>query len=638
MSQTLWSFHADEARRQMERAFEGIETPDDWQRERPILHRQFMTSMGLDPLPPRCDLSVREYGSFAGPGYRAIRLAWQLLPDCWATGNLYLPEAPSANQLPALLYTCGHRDIGVHGYQDHAMTWARRGYACLIVDTLEQHDNPGDHHGLYFNQRPDWISLGYTAAGGELWNSIRAVDLLASRSEVDPHRLGVTGISGGGGASFWLGIADDRIAAVASVAGVSSFHWAMKDRFLQGHCDCMYPHNPFGRDIAEFAALTAPRPLLLAFARHDPLYSPDEFRALAGRTQRIYNLLGQDDACALFEYDGPHAYQSETIETIQRWFDKRLDVKDTPILTANTIEQPEPITTIFNGLPPAPDHVRLLPELLSPVGGLPLPRSADDWQATRKDALADLKQNVLMRVHDNTPVEVHAAGDWQWEEGGISRMWRFNLSGMEVLATLTSSGPDYDRVLISLAGPHEEMRLSRDRLLPMLDDKTALLIIEPRGAGFTSVHPGMTHHLLRAGALIGLTPTMLLMQDLWRVMPHLSQTDVLQGRKLYLHGRGDAAVACLYHALFDQRIAGVLMESPPPTHRDGAHILGILRHLDLPQVAALLTPRPLGIVWEARTNTRPWHWLKRLHERLNTPAAWTTGQSLTQVAGRIFDF
>ena len=69
------------------------------------------------------------------------------------------------------------------------------------------------HHGTYNLGRWWWHAAGYTPAGVECWNGIRGIDYLVSRPDVDPARIGVTGISGGGAATFWIAAADERVGA-----------------------------------------------------------------------------------------------------------------------------------------------------------------------------------------------------------------------------------------------------------------------------------------------------------------------------------------------------------------------------------------------------------------------------------------
>ena len=42
---------------------------------------------------------------------------------------------------------------------------------------------------------------------------------------------------------------------------------------MDGHCDCMWPNNAYHWDLADVGALIAPRPLLIASADRDPLFT-----------------------------------------------------------------------------------------------------------------------------------------------------------------------------------------------------------------------------------------------------------------------------------------------------------------------------------------------------------------------------
>src|SRR5690349_24169507 len=47
---------------------------------------------------------------------------------------------------------------------------------------------------------------------------------------VDRDRIGATGISGGGAATFWISAADDRIKATAPVSGMSDLTWYIGEK------------------------------------------------------------------------------------------------------------------------------------------------------------------------------------------------------------------------------------------------------------------------------------------------------------------------------------------------------------------------------------------------------------------------
>ena len=95
--------------------------------------------------------------------------------------------------------------------------------------------------------------------GLQTYQSIRALDFLSSLPDVDPHRIAVTGGSGGGTQTFLLCAFDQRPAAAFPAVMVSSD--------MQGGCVCENaPHLRVGTTNVEIAALFAPRPLALSAA------------------------------------------------------------------------------------------------------------------------------------------------------------------------------------------------------------------------------------------------------------------------------------------------------------------------------------------------------------------------------------
>lgn len=136
----------------------------------------------------------------------------------------------------------------------------------------------------------------------------RGLDYLAAHPNVDPERIGVTGLSGGGWQTITLSSLDPRVKVAVPVAG---------DVNLQGRLERLpeepgdFEQNPteflVGQDYSTLTAMRAPRPTLLIYnAEDDCCYRPPLVRPYVfDPVIPFYKLYGKDDA---FQY-----YQSTLI-------------------------------------------------------------------------------------------------------------------------------------------------------------------------------------------------------------------------------------------------------------------------------------------------------------------------------------
>ena len=63
---------------------------------------------------------------------------------------------------------------------------------------------------------------GNSIARHMIWDGIRGIDYLLTRDEVDPERIGLTGLSGGGTLTSYIGAFDDRVYASAPQCYITS--------------------------------------------------------------------------------------------------------------------------------------------------------------------------------------------------------------------------------------------------------------------------------------------------------------------------------------------------------------------------------------------------------------------------------
>jgi dienelactone hydrolase len=324
-----------------ERCLADVRSLDDWRTQQPRLRQQLFEMLGLDPLPPKSELRATVTGRLDHPEFTVEKLHFQSRPGLYVTANVYVPKK-LAGRAPAILYVCGHSPVKTNGvsygnkvaYQHHGIWFARRGYVCLVLDTVQLGEIEGLHHGTYREGMWWWNSRGYTAAGVEAWNAIRALDYLQSRPDVDPDRLGMTGRSGGGAYTWWVAALDDRIQAACPVAGITDLQNHVVDGTVEGHCDCMFMVNTYRWDFAQVAALVAPRPLLLCNTDKDTIFPLDGVLRVHERLRRLYDLHGAPEKLGLLISEGPHKDTQDLQVPVFRWLDRWLRKQDEPVEVA----------------------------------------------------------------------------------------------------------------------------------------------------------------------------------------------------------------------------------------------------------------------------------------------------------------
>ncbi|MGD8500179.1 MAG: prolyl oligopeptidase family serine peptidase, partial [Phycisphaerales bacterium] len=344
---------------------QNVESVEDWKKVRSGYKEEYLYMLGLWPMPQKTPLKATITRTLQGDDYVVDMLHYQSRPRLYVTANLYRPKNVAKDQhLPAVLYVCGHSSRGRNGnktaFQSHGIWFARHGYICLSLDTLQLGEIAAIHHGTYREDRWWWHSRGYTPAGVECLNGIRGIDYLVSRPDVDPERIAVTGISGGGAATFWIAVADERAKVAVPVSGMADLMSYVPNRVINGHCDCMFLYNTFQWPWTCIAALVAPRALLFVNSDQDRIFPMDANQRVINRLERVYSLYGMSDFVDSVVSIGGHAYRQDIRQAAYRFINMHLKndasvVEDSEVdlVTGPRNERQHPIE---------PEKLRVFPE------------------------------------------------------------------------------------------------------------------------------------------------------------------------------------------------------------------------------------------------------------------------------------
>jgi len=168
------------------------------------------------------------------------------------------------------------------------------------------------------------FSMGLTWPGVVLAEDRYALDYLQSRPDIDSHRIGCGGLSGGGLRTNYLAGTDSRIRCSVSTGFMTTWNdLALHTAFT--HSWMIYiPGLPLHMEYPEILAMRAPLPALVQHSRQDPLFSAHEVARAAAILHDTYAKAGAVDNFRMSHYDGPHRFNIPMQEEAFAWFDKWL--------------------------------------------------------------------------------------------------------------------------------------------------------------------------------------------------------------------------------------------------------------------------------------------------------------------------
>jgi hypothetical protein len=154
---------------------------------------------------------------------------------------------------------------------------------------------------------------------------MRGIDYLVSRKEVDPGRIGVHGLSGGGTQTAFISALDDRVAASAPAGYITSYRRLIESVGVQDGEQNLYHGISSEIDHADFLEIRAPKPTLIMATTGD-FFSIQGSRETYSEVKRIYELCGKAENIEITEDDYGHGYTKKNREAMYAFFQKHLQL------------------------------------------------------------------------------------------------------------------------------------------------------------------------------------------------------------------------------------------------------------------------------------------------------------------------
>ncbi|MDQ6678693.1 MAG: acetylxylan esterase [Acidobacteriota bacterium] len=600
----------------------ALTTLADVQKRREYIRRIMIDRIG--GFPERTPLNARMVASITKPGYRIEKLIFESQPHFYVTANLYVPTT-GHGPYPAILCPTGH-EVGAkadQAYQKLLGSFATKGFVGLTWDPLGQgersqffdpdleasklRDSTVEHSMLGLQA----LLVGDDLARYEIWDGIRALDYLVSREEVDPKRIGVTGHSGGGTLTAYLAALDDRIQVAAPNCYITSWKRLLAAIGPQDAEQVMPPWLNAGLDFPDFIYAFAPKPYLILSAIQD-FFPISGARETYAQAKGVYASLGAADRISMVEGDDGHGYSPLRRPAAYRWFSRFLkDSEDDGAEPAIEVLPYEQLQCTATG------------QIATSLGGETVytlnRKRAETLAAKSPDSAAVLDACRRLSGYQK-PTDSSAArtfGAIPNPQARIEKLVYQTEPGILVPAILIvpQNGPARKPAVIYVDGRGKNQ--IGDRLSAFSRQGTVVLAIDARGFGETKT-PG-THGAEYqrffgdyassvTALLLGKTMAGMRAADISRGVDILSARPEVDPSKIYVTGAGAGAVPALYAAALDPRIRGAAIEQGLLSYRSIVDsrisydayqqvVPGVLRHFDLPDLAAAIAPRPVWI-WQ----------------------------------------
>jgi pimeloyl-ACP methyl ester carboxylesterase len=219
-------------------------------------------------------------------------------------------------RLPAIVYNHSHGGGYAIGKKEllegrtylqsppYAKALTDAGYAVLCID----HWVFGERsHTTELDTFKAMIWQGRVLWGMMVYDSLRALDYLVSRPDVDAARVATLGMSMGSTMAFWLAALDERVKVTVDICCQTDFHTLVEKKGLSGHGIYYYVPGLLKHfTTSDIDALIAPRPHLALAGLQDKLTPLEGLDVIDREMKAVYAEAGHPERWRMLRYDVGH--------------------------------------------------------------------------------------------------------------------------------------------------------------------------------------------------------------------------------------------------------------------------------------------------------------------------------------------
>ncbi|MDF2986547.1 MAG: alpha/beta hydrolase [Eubacterium sp.] len=222
-------------------------------------------------------------------------------------------------------YSTGKEEIFTGAQYLHNISYAREltqcGYSVLCIDEWGFGERRGRTETEIFKEM---LWKGQVMWGMMVYDSIRAVDYLLTRQDVDTGRIATVGMSMGGNKSWWLSALDERIKVCVDICSMTEFQELINCRSLDKHGIYYYVPGLLKHfSTAGINSLICPRPHLSINGIYDRITSQSGLNIIDDELKRIYKEDNNSCCYEMKRYSAghfeTHDMRKSVLDFLKKW-------------------------------------------------------------------------------------------------------------------------------------------------------------------------------------------------------------------------------------------------------------------------------------------------------------------------------